>query len=75
MSQAMLAWRMALAQRMLRAQDLGVQEIAERVGYGSASTFTAAFTRHAGMPPARYGRMQSNGAHPAPVDAQAPLRY
>jgi len=31
-------------------------EVAERVGYGSASTFSTAFSRHMGRPPGRYAR-------------------
>jgi AraC-like DNA-binding protein len=53
----LLAWRMALAKRLLRAQEQSVEQIAERVGYGSASTFSTAFARHVGLPPSRYGRM------------------
>jgi AraC-like DNA-binding protein len=30
--------------------DLSVGEVAERVGYGSASTFSTAFSRHVGRP-------------------------
>lgn len=51
-----MAWRMAIAKRLLRANELQISQIAERVGYSSASTFSVAFTRHVGMPPARYGR-------------------
>jgi AraC-like DNA-binding protein len=52
----LLAWRMALAKQLLREHQLAVEQVAERVGYGSASTFSVAFTRHAGIPPARYAR-------------------
>jgi AraC-like DNA-binding protein len=52
----LLAWRMAVAKDLLRRQDLGVSEVAERVGYGSASTFSTAFSRHVGQPPSRYAR-------------------
>ncbi|GGF42131.1 transcriptional regulator [Aliidongia dinghuensis] len=58
----LLAWRMALAKNMLRQNDSGVAEIAERVGYGSASAFSVAFTRHVGLPPARYAREQTEPA-------------
>ncbi|MEK6396912.1 MAG: AraC family transcriptional regulator [Terriglobus sp.] len=58
----LLAWRMALAKQRLRARDLAMDEVAESVGYSSASTFTVAFTRHVGIPPARYARMQSDTA-------------
>jgi AraC-like DNA-binding protein len=52
----LLAWRMALAKRLLCEHDLGMDQVAERVGYSSASTFSVAFARHAGAPPARYAR-------------------
>jgi AraC-like DNA-binding protein len=52
----LLAWRMALAKRMLRTRELAIDHVAARVGYGSASTFSTAFTRHVGMPPMRYAR-------------------
>lgn len=54
----LLAWRMALAKRLLQQQAMGVAEVAERVGYSSASTFSVAFTRHVGLPPTRYARTQ-----------------
>ncbi|WP_046114280.1 AraC family transcriptional regulator [Aquincola tertiaricarbonis] len=50
------AWRMALAKDLLRGQSMSVQQIAERVGYGSASTFSMAFSRVVGMAPGRFGR-------------------
>ncbi len=31
-----------------------MQEIAERIGYGSASAFSTAFTRFVGVPPSRF---------------------
>lgn len=52
----LLAWRMALAKDLLRRRKAGVAEIAERVGYGSASTFSVAFTRHVGQSPTQYAR-------------------
>ena len=52
----LLAWRMALAKDMLRRQEADIAEVAERVGYGSASTFSTAFSRHVGQPPGRYAR-------------------
>jgi AraC-like DNA-binding protein len=58
----LLAWRMALAKNMLRQNESGVAEIAERVGYGSASAFSVAFSRHVGLPPARYAREQIEAA-------------
>jgi transcriptional regulator GlxA family with amidase domain len=52
----LLAWRMAVAKDLLRRHDLGIDEVAERVGYASASTFSTAFSRHVGSPPGRYAR-------------------
>jgi len=57
----LLAWRMALAKDLLRAGGTSITEVAARIGYSSASTFTVAFARHIGVPPARYMRA------PAPV--------
>ncbi len=50
----LLSWRMAVAKDLLRRQKLGIAEVAEQVGYGSASTFSTAFSRHVGQPPSRY---------------------
>ena len=52
----LLGWRMAVAKDLLRRHDFGIDEVAKRVGYGSASTFSTAFSRHVGQPPSRYAR-------------------
>lgn len=52
----LLAWRMALAKDLLRRREFGLDEIAGRVGYRSASTFSTAFSRQVGQPPGRYAR-------------------
>jgi AraC-like DNA-binding protein len=52
----LLAWRMALAKDLLRRNAGRVAEVAQRVGYGSASTFSVAFTRYVGCPPSAYAR-------------------
>jgi AraC-like DNA-binding protein len=49
---------MALAKDLLRRCEGRVTEVAERVGYSSASTFSVAFTRHVGRPPTQYAREQ-----------------
>lgn len=49
-------WRMALAKDLLSAGTVSLDEVAQRVGYRSASTFSTAFSRHVGMPPGRYMR-------------------
>jgi len=63
----LLAWRMAVAKDLLsRDGDIALDEVARRVGYGSASTFSTAFSRHVGQPPGRYargdGREEGRGA-------------
>lgn len=52
----LLGWRMALAKNILRKKEATVAEVAERVGYSSASAFSVAFMRHVGLPPAQYAR-------------------
>jgi AraC-like DNA-binding protein len=52
-------WRMALARDLLRQTGLGqtaprLARIAQQVGYGSASAFSVAFTRHFGLSPFAY---------------------
>jgi AraC-like DNA-binding protein len=49
----LLAWRTTVAKDLLRRSDLALAEVAERVGYSSASTFSTAFSRHVGQPPGR----------------------
>ncbi len=55
----LLHWRMALAKDLLHRNVGGVAEIAQRVGYSSASTFSVAFARHVGLPPTIYAREQA----------------
>lgn len=56
----LLSWRMTIAKDLLHRHDIGLTEVAERVGYGSASTFSTAFSRHVGQPPSRYARASKN---------------
>lgn len=55
----LLIWRMAIAKDLLRTGGIALDEVARRIGYGSASTFSTAFSRHAGMPPGRFMRHAS----------------
>ncbi|PMS18511.1 AraC family transcriptional regulator [Trinickia dabaoshanensis] len=50
------AWRMAMAKKMLLHNEGSVAEVAERVGYGSASAFSVAFARFVGLPPSQYAQ-------------------
>ncbi|PRX07265.1 UNVERIFIED_ORG: AraC family transcriptional regulator [Martelella mediterranea] len=52
----LFSWRMALAKNLLREGRSSVAAIAEKVGYGSSSAFSLAFTRHAGLAPAHFAR-------------------
>lgn len=58
----LLSWRMALAKDLLRRHDLSLGEVAERVGYGSASTFSTAFSRYVGQPPSHYARERQHAS-------------
>ena len=52
----LLAWRMAVAKDLLRDERKTLDEVAGRIGYGSASTFSTAFSRHVGVPPGQFRR-------------------
>lgn len=60
-------WRMALAKDLLSAGTVPLDEVAQRIGYRSASTFSTAFSRHVGMPPGRYMR-RAGFSDPATAD-------
>ncbi|WMJ70847.1 AraC family transcriptional regulator [Stenotrophomonas sp. 24(2023)] len=49
-------WRMEVAKALLQAPGSTVAQVAERVGYGSSSTFSAAFSRVVGVSPGRFAR-------------------
>lgn len=46
----LLSWQMVVAKELLRQGGLSMDEVAERVGYRSTSTFSTAFARQAGAP-------------------------
>jgi AraC-like DNA-binding protein len=52
----LLEWRVALAKYMLRGEHPSLAEVAERVGYQSASAFSTAFTRLTGSSPSEFAR-------------------
>lgn len=56
------AWRMAVAKDILRSGPIALDEVARRVGYGSASTFSTAFSRHVGKAPGQFARAAASRA-------------
>jgi AraC-like DNA-binding protein len=58
----LISWRMAVAKNLLGRDGLDIAEVAGRVGYSSASTFSTAFARHVGQAPGRFSRVRR--AHP-----------
>ncbi|MCQ4630081.1 AraC family transcriptional regulator [Shinella sp. CPCC 100929] len=52
----LLRWRMAIAKDALRHRQGTLEEIAERIGYRSASAFSTAFSRKVGCPPREFAR-------------------
>lgn len=52
----LLRWRMALAKDLLKRQNLGLTEVADRTGYQSASAFSTAFSRYTGQSPSSYAK-------------------
>ncbi|TIO09483.1 AraC family transcriptional regulator [Mesorhizobium sp.] len=68
----LLGWRMAVAKDLLLSRGIALDEVARRVGYGSASTFSTAFSRHVGQPPGRYARRDRRDKGPgAPAFTRA----
>ncbi len=55
----LLSWRTEIAKDLLRREGLPVAQVAERVGYGSTSTFSVAFSRQVGLSPSRYAASAS----------------
>lgn len=55
----LLSWRMEIAKDLLRREGLSVSAVAERVGYGSTSTFSVAFSRQVGQSPSRYASQRT----------------
>ncbi|WP_340538258.1 AraC family transcriptional regulator [Nocardioides sp. GXZ039] len=54
-------WRLDLAADLLETTDLTVESVATRVGYGSAFSLSAAFSRHHGLSPTAYQRRTQTG--------------
>jgi len=60
-------WRMFQGRALLRQTDLALDDIAQRVGYGSAAAFSLAFVRAHGAAPGTYRKQ-----HLAQLSARAP---
>jgi AraC-like DNA-binding protein len=54
--QYLFEWRMALAKDVLRRERAPLAEVAEKIGYQSASAFSTAFSRHTGRSPSAFAR-------------------
>lgn len=52
----LLRWRMAIAKDALRHGRGSLEDIAEKIGYRSASAFSTAFSRRVGCPPSLFAR-------------------
>jgi AraC-like DNA-binding protein len=62
--QYLTRWRLALAADRLRDGKARVGRVAEKVGYDSEASFTRAFKREFGLPPAAW-RRREGAARPA----------
>lgn len=54
--QYLFEWRIALAKDVLRRERVPLAELAEAIGYQSASAFSTAFSRHTGCSPSAFAR-------------------
>ncbi len=52
----LLEWRIAMAKDLLRREVTSLTEVAEAIGYQSASAFSTAFSRHTGCAPSEFAR-------------------
>lgn len=67
--QYLTKWRLSLAADRLRDGSTSIGRVAEHVGYASEASFTRAFKREFGLPPATWRRKE---AHPPPTTAPKP---
>ncbi|MEZ5738508.1 MAG: AraC family transcriptional regulator [Burkholderiaceae bacterium] len=65
--QYLATWRLTLAADQLRSGKVSIGRIAEQVGYESEASFTRAFKREFGLPPATWRRTQEPAGPAAPV--------
>jgi AraC-like DNA-binding protein len=55
-------WRIALAKDALQRERVPLSQLAEHIGYQSASAFSTAFSRHAGCSPTEFARQNARDA-------------
>jgi len=58
-------WRMSLAQDALSRGGKSLDQLAEEIGYESASAFSTAFRRRSGCAPGAFARIARGGRRPA----------
>ncbi|MGL5809901.1 MAG: GlxA family transcriptional regulator [Nocardioides sp.] len=61
----LLRQRLELARELLETTDLGVEQIASRVGHGTGSNLRDHFNRHVGLSPTAYRRSHRTNAVPS----------
>ncbi len=66
------ALRLERAKHLLGETPLGLDAIAEQVGYGDSSTLRRALRRATGLSPAQYRKQQRQAEQPAPPSAPGP---
>lgn len=54
--QYVLEWRIAIAKDLLRREHAPLAEVAQKIGYRSASAFSTAFSRQTGTSPSAFAR-------------------
>jgi AraC-like DNA-binding protein len=65
-------WRMHLATDLLTSTDLGVAQVAHRVGYESEEAFSRAFKRRFGTPPSAWRAPRATRRSPGPPSCVRP---
>lgn len=70
--QYLASWRMHLARSLLRESNIGIAQLALRVGYESEAAFSRAFRRTVGMPPAAWRDASAGSAEIRPIGIADP---